>query len=348
VSVASSLKRAAAWGLHRSRALALQSALNQRGLAIVLMYHRVNDDADPFFPAMPSAIFEAQIDFLCQSYRICSLEDAVEWLRAGASGPPRVVLTFDDGYPDTHDVAFPVLSRRGLPATLFLSTAPVETARPLWLDRLRALLKRTRVERLHSPRLGLGPWPLSSQEERLQALGRLRAHLKLKGSCEVEDTVAEVHAQLGGDEIELPRTLTWSQVATMSKEGVSLGGHTHRHYIMSRLTDEEARCEAGTSIDLIRSRVGVPVTTFAYPNGGPEDYTPATRALLAEMGMTCVCTTVFGFAGPEDDPLDLPRLHTTADSLGLFACRVAGLNRAFRTEPLPLPPSILAAERQAR
>jgi peptidoglycan/xylan/chitin deacetylase (PgdA/CDA1 family) len=349
VSFASSFKRAAAWGLLRSRALALHAAFNQRGRAILLMYHRVNDEADPFFPSMPRTVFEEQLDFLQRSYHVTGLEEAVSWLRGGAQGPPRVVLTFDDGYSDTYDVAFPALRRRRLPATLFLSTAPLETGSPLWLDRLRALMKLTPAEVFHSPRLGLGPWPLASVTDRLEALWRLRSYLKPLGAAAVEDTMTELEERLGAETVTagIPRTLTWAQVQTMLKEGVSLGAHTHRHYIMSRLTAEEARTEVATSIDLIRRRVGVTVTAFAYPNGASEDYTPGTRALLAELGMTCVCTTIFGFAGPNDDPLELPRLHTTADTLGLFACRVAGLNGFLRDAPMPMPPSLSAAERQA-
>jgi len=349
VSFASSVKRAAAWGLFRSRALALHSTFNQRGRAIVLMYHRVNDEADPFFPSMPRAVFEQQLDFLQRNYHVSSLEETVSWLRSGAPGPPRVVLTFDDGYPDTYEVAFPALRQRRLPATLFLSTAPLETGESLWLDRLRALVKLTPAEVFHSARLGLGPWPLVSMSDRLLALRHLGAHLKDKGAAGIDDTLGELEERLGAEAVTAgrPRTLTWAQVETMAKDGISLGGHTHRHYIMSRLAAEEARTEAATSIDLIRLRVGVPVTSFAYPNGAPGDYTLGTRALMAELGMTCVCTTVFGFAGPGDDLLELPRLHTTAETLGLFACRVAGLNGPFLGSPPPAP-TFSALERQVR
>jgi peptidoglycan/xylan/chitin deacetylase (PgdA/CDA1 family) len=86
----------------------------------VLIYHRVGagtpDEMD-----VETARFGAQLDLLGRT-RVLSLDGALDELEAD-DDRPKVVLTFDDGFADVHDVAFPLLAERGLPFTLYLATA---------------------------------------------------------------------------------------------------------------------------------------------------------------------------------------------------------------------------------
>jgi peptidoglycan/xylan/chitin deacetylase (PgdA/CDA1 family) len=315
----------------------------QRGRGAILMYHRVNDANDPFFPALPSRVFEQQVDFVRRAYRVEPLEDVVRWLRAGAPGRPRVAVTIDDGYPDTFDVAFPVLRRMGVPATLFLSTGPVETGVPLWLDHLRALLKGTAVKTVACRTLGLAESRLETALDRLATVKRVRAILKQVGQKALDDAIAELAERLDPDRsIAPPSCLTWARVKEMAAGGIQIGAHTHKHYVLSRLDRSEAREEIRRSVRLIEENVGTTVTTFAYPNGGAQDYTPVTKALLAEMGLLAACSTRHGFARPGSDPFDLPRLETSERWLPLFACHMAGITRKqteiFHSGALPPDP----------
>jgi peptidoglycan/xylan/chitin deacetylase (PgdA/CDA1 family) len=321
------LKRGAAWGLERAGLPRLMRSF-QRGRGAILMYHRVNDAGDPFFPALPSMVFEEQVDFVRRAYRVEPLEDVVRWLRAGAPGRPRVAVTIDDGYQDTFDVAFPLLRRMGVPATLFLSTGPVDAGAPLWLDHLRALFKGTPVKAFACRTLGLAEARIETASDRLAAMKRLRAILKQVGRKTVDEAIAELAERLDPERsITLPTSLTWAQVKEMAAGGIQIGAHTHKHYVLSRLDRTEAREEIGRSVRLIEEKLGTTVSTFAYPNGAASDYTPVTKALLAEMGLLAACSTRYGFARPGGDPFELPRLETSERWLPLFACHMAGITR---------------------
>jgi len=321
------LKRGAAWSLEKAGIPRLMRRL-QHGRGAILMYHRVNDANDPFFPALPSKVFEQQVDFLRRAYRVEPLDDVIRWLRSGAPGPARVALTVDDGYQDTFDVVFPLLRQKGVPATLFLSTAPVETGAPLWLDHLRALFKGTTAKAFACRTLGFAESPLETASDRLRALKRVRTLLKQAGRRTVDDAMGELASQLdAGGSITLPTCLTWAQVGEMARGGIRIGAHTHRHYMLSRLDRDEARAEIAQSVRLIEEKLGTAVRTFAYPNGEASDYTPVTKALLAEMGLLAACSTRYGFARPGGDPFDLPRLETSERWLPLFACHMAGITR---------------------
>lgn len=88
----------------------------------ILMYHAISDDLDrggqPYLRTVTSpGAFARQMRHLADAgYRGGRLDD-------GAADPRSVAVTFDDGYADFHEAAFPVLAALGYTATVFLSTA---------------------------------------------------------------------------------------------------------------------------------------------------------------------------------------------------------------------------------
>ncbi|HXB57681.1 MAG TPA: polysaccharide deacetylase family protein [Vicinamibacteria bacterium] len=326
---AAPIKRTVAWSLLRSGALRLHRSHFEKGRAILLAYHRVNDERDPFFPSLPRSDFAAQVDYIASRYRVEPLDAVVAWLADGAPGPSRVAITIDDGYPDTFEVVLPILEGRGLPATLFLATGPPETGEPLWIDRIRWVLKHARATVLDVPALGLPSSGLGRPSARLELLARLLRQLKALGPKDVEDAVATLEAALQPQGPPL-RLLRWPEVRRMTEGGISLAGHTHRHYMLSRLDEGKQEDEITTCLRLIEERAGRQVTSFAYPNGDPEDYDGRTIAILRRLGLRCAVTCRRGLARPGQDPFQLPRLYTNEPSLALFAARLAGLGQEER------------------
>jgi len=97
--------------------------MGPRRVIPILMYHSISGDKSSTLNVSPEN-FERQMAFLKdQGYSVISLEEAVESIKKGRRFiPGTVVLTFDDGYRDNFLNAFPVVSRYGMPATIFLIT----------------------------------------------------------------------------------------------------------------------------------------------------------------------------------------------------------------------------------
>jgi peptidoglycan/xylan/chitin deacetylase (PgdA/CDA1 family) len=286
----------------------------------------VNDEEDPFFPALSRRVFVAQLDYVAARYRVEPLDAVIRWLAEGAEGPPRVSITIDDGHPDTFEVVLPELERRSLPATLFLSTGPPETGEPLWIDRTRWILKHARTPVLDDPSLGLPPSPLGGPAQRLGVLERLLRHLKAQGPGVVDRAVCSLEKALMPQGPPL-RVLGWDEVRRMAAGPITLGGHTHRHYMLSRLDDCSQEDEVATSVRLIQERTGHRVSSFAYPNGEPADYDERAIAVLKRHGLRCAVTCRRGLARPGQDFFQLPRLYTSEPSLALFSARLAGFGQ---------------------
>jgi peptidoglycan/xylan/chitin deacetylase (PgdA/CDA1 family) len=86
----------------------------------ILCYHRFG--ARPSQLAVTPAAFEAQMDYLARNgYHVIPLSSLVGFLERGEPVPRKsVVLTIDDGYRSTYEVAFPILRKYGFQATVFL------------------------------------------------------------------------------------------------------------------------------------------------------------------------------------------------------------------------------------
>ncbi|MBI4003617.1 MAG: polysaccharide deacetylase family protein [Candidatus Omnitrophica bacterium] len=93
----------------------------------ILAYHRVGEFKGDHVPTVSTRTFERHLTFLARGrYRVVGLEEVIASLARGQRPARRsVAITFDDGYAETHEVAWPLLKRFGFPATVFVAPAEV-------------------------------------------------------------------------------------------------------------------------------------------------------------------------------------------------------------------------------
>jgi peptidoglycan/xylan/chitin deacetylase (PgdA/CDA1 family) len=95
----------------------------------ILYYHSISNL--PVRSSVAPEAFTAQMEYLrAHGYQVLSLAEAVHYLTAHTPFSEKsVVLTFDDGFSDNYEHAFPVLERLQLPATIFLAASYVGSER---------------------------------------------------------------------------------------------------------------------------------------------------------------------------------------------------------------------------
>jgi len=327
-AVTDSLLRLAAGGLHLaglSAPISLAAGYARTAPTFpILSYHRVNRDGDPFFPALPTEVFERHMAFVARAYLVLPVEELVDRMRRGALPRNALAITFDDGYRDNLTHAAPILARHGLPATVFVVTGAIGSGEPLWFDRLALAFKQSRAA------AWTAPWgetvALESVAQRLAALAKTLTQFKRVTNAERRRRVDEVMAGLGvADERPLKNLmLSWDDVHALMGLGVTIGAHTVNHPILSQLDAEEVRAEVEGSWSAIRTSCGRPPRAFAYPNGGPKDYSEAVIARVRETGFTCAVTTRFGVNTAATPPYELRRGGPWEHHLPTFALKLAG------------------------
>jgi peptidoglycan/xylan/chitin deacetylase (PgdA/CDA1 family)/CelD/BcsL family acetyltransferase involved in cellulose biosynthesis len=301
----------------------LSLARRTQPAARILYYHRVNDDNDPFFPAIPTALFEREMRYLAKHYKVLSLSGLRRHLESGA---PETVLaiTFDDGYQDNYHNAFPILRRYKLPATIFLTTEPIESREPLWFERLALALKNTPRDcldlELDIPRRF---W-LRTEQERLDANGRLGQLFRTMPDAEMRRRLVEVFGLLDpqNDGERREKMLTWDQVREMKSHGIEFGGHTVTHPFLSRVTPEQAVREVTECKKRIEAELQAPVKYFAYPNGREEDFRSWNTQLLRNAGYQAALTTIWGVNYSSTDPMQFHRGQPWEEDAAMFAYKL--------------------------
>ena len=113
----------------------------RQGKVPILMYHYISESPDPddtirLDLSVPPDMFEQQMAWLDDNgWTTITFYDFVEWLAEGVELPEKpIILTFDDGYRDNYENAFPVLEKYGQVGTFFVLTAPPEQGHPVYMS----------------------------------------------------------------------------------------------------------------------------------------------------------------------------------------------------------------------
>jgi peptidoglycan/xylan/chitin deacetylase (PgdA/CDA1 family) len=158
-----------------------QMLLGTRGTRIpILMYHAVQEqssDPRPYFETSVSPrVFAEQVRQLhTQGFRAVGLQQAVRALEADERDEKLVVITFDDGFRDFYESAFPILSECGFTATVFLITGCMDD--PAAQFKEKKCLTWSQVRELHSAGISFGSHTATHPQLKLVEMSRVEEEL---------------------------------------------------------------------------------------------------------------------------------------------------------------------------
>ncbi len=292
----------------------------------ILIFHRVLAQPDPLFPAEVDARrFDDICRWVSRWFNVLPLSTAAQQLRDQRLPARPLVITFDDGYADNHDIALPILQRHGLTASFFVATGFLNGGR-MWNDTLIEAIRCTRAPSWNLEGLGLeglGQLPLNTVADKRAAINKVIGACKYLPAAERLRAVTEV-ARVAAAALPDDLMMRNDQVVQLHRAGMEVGGHTVHHPILARLPLEEARQEMVAGKQALEAMLQSPVTTFAYPNGRPgRDYQPEHVTLAKEAGFTTAVSTFQGAAAANSDILQLPRFTPWDQAPWAFALRMA-------------------------
>ena len=252
------------------------------------------DEPNGFYPETSTVHFEKQIVHLAKNYKIISLDEIVKRVIKKRSLRRCIAITFDDGFRDNYENAYPILKRYNVPATIFLTTGYIENRTAPWFIKLRYIFMKTEQTHFELSHKGTTiSCPMRTRNEKFAASGKAMTYLK---NCPDEERLPLLDRLC--EELELNECqgldnlmLTWDQIKEMARHGISFGAHTVNHPILSRISIEMAKKEIQESKRTIEAIIGKPVTIFAYPFGKKSQYTPQIFPILQELQFKCAVTT---------------------------------------------------------
>ena len=294
------------------------------GMGAILTFHRVLPAHDePFQPHRGLEITPAFLDAVLSSLRqadvdIVSMDEA--WRRLnGVPGERRfVAVTFDDGYRDTLEHAWPILKRHNVPVTLFVASAFAEGTGVLWWEVLgRAVAENSTIEAEIDGELRRFDCstPQAKDETYAALYGWLRA---MPHEAELEAATAVIAARYAIDVAAQCRDLCmgWEELAGLAADPlVTIGAHTVSHPFLAKCDTETVRAEMTESRFMIEQKLGVRPEHFSYPVGAPDAAGPREFAFAAELGYKTGVTTRAGviFADHAEHLTALPRISVNGE-----------------------------------
>jgi peptidoglycan/xylan/chitin deacetylase (PgdA/CDA1 family) len=290
----------------------------------VLTYHKINEpsrerNGDPSLISATPEAFDAQMRHVAARYRAVTAEQVADAMSGGRALPPRAVLiTFDDATRDFGEVAWPILRKHHLPATVFVPSAfPGRAEVAFWWDRLYRSINETTRQSVDLGAHGVVVIPPKGRRQSLvRNLQRLVKRLSHEHAMEV---VERVCVRLGGG-VAGGDTLSWAELRTLAADGVSVGAHTHSHPALTRMSELEAAGEIERSRTEIARALGSVPRSFAYPFG---DHNGTVANMVRQQGFDFAVTCLDGRNDPDVDPMRLRRINITRRTTQpLFAFRL--------------------------
>jgi peptidoglycan/xylan/chitin deacetylase (PgdA/CDA1 family) len=286
-----------------------------------LNYHRIGDGRHAIFDrglysATPED-FDKQVRWLKSNFDVIAPRD-IDYVVRVKRGR-HVLVTFDDGYTDNYEHAFPILKAHGVPAAFFIATGFIDHPKLPWWDEIAWMVRTSKKSSIEIHGF-TGPIPFDEPDREQAVRSLLRTYKKLPDgkTSELLDAVATATGtgRPTPDVIDL-RTfwMSWDMIREMHAAGMTIGGHTANHPVLARLSRDEQAQEIETCERRLKEELGVPMLTFAYPVGSPNAFNADSRACLRERGVHTAFSYYGGIRTLENwDDYDIRRLPIEQDT----------------------------------
>ena len=242
----------------------------------ILLFHRVSDTPDPYWPPLPKPAFQKILHFFAGKYNIRSIADLVSYSPDELTGSCFIV--FDDAYKDFLENAWPLLKQNKIPVTMFVPVESIETGKPIWITWLNICIDGAKVKQLT---MNTGErqieYDLSTQTAKINTAHLLLKWLKTLPYRENIYWLDQILKQTGqnANSMNIP-VMSWTEIHE-TKEQVDYQSHTMTHPMLGNIQEpEDLSYEMGEAKKIIINRTGMSTDFISYPIGS------YSKAVIAE------------------------------------------------------------------
>jgi peptidoglycan/xylan/chitin deacetylase (PgdA/CDA1 family) len=237
---------------------------------VILYYHIVNDEnvthIRHLYRHKNTKQFVNDLDFLLKNYSPTGLSDVIEWINGKNTLPQNCfLLTFDDGFREIYDIIAPILLKKGITATFFISSAFLDN-RELCYQHKASML----AEMIFN---GISPMSEKEIENILIKIGLSFSQL-CEGVLKVDyrqrkalDRIADVLLVDFQKFLKDKQPyLNFNQVKELIGQGFTIGAHSIDHPYYSILSIDEQLAQTIGSVSHLRDTFCLNYGAFAFPH----------------------------------------------------------------------------------
>jgi peptidoglycan/xylan/chitin deacetylase (PgdA/CDA1 family) len=303
------------------------------GAGVILTLHHVRPArADAFQPNRSLEVTPEFLDEVIDALRrqgleFVSLDEMHRRLCRGHLRDRFVCLTFDDGYRDNLEWAYPILRHHRVPFAVFVASDFADHRGHLWWRTLEQALSTNdhvtiAIEGMQRTFICRTP---AAKEATVQAIHRALGDLP--SEVAMRAVVDKFANRMGIDTAGqcAAACMDWDELASLAADPlVTIGAHTLSHPRIGKLALADARREMEASAARIETMIGIRPRHFAYPFGDAAAAGPREFALAAEIGFKTAVTTRPGVLSASDRErlTALPRISLNGNYQRLRHLRV--------------------------
>jgi peptidoglycan/xylan/chitin deacetylase (PgdA/CDA1 family) len=303
------------------------------GVGAILTLHHVRPPRPDRF--QPNRLLEVTPRFLAGVVKllkrsrvdVISLDEMHRRMLARDFGRRFVCLTFDDGYRDNLEYAYPILRDSGFPFAVYVPSSFPDRLGELWWLALEAVINKQK-------RIGLvidgenRSFDCATVAEKRALYDEVYWWLRARESeAELRDVVRDLAARYQVDIAAFCKDLcmSWQEIALLARDPlVTIGAHTVNHLMLAKLADKAVRAEMDLSRTVIEAALGARPAHLSYPYGDPGSAGPREFKIAAELGFATAVTTRPGvlFESHAAQLTALPRISLNGEYQQLRYVRV--------------------------
>jgi peptidoglycan/xylan/chitin deacetylase (PgdA/CDA1 family) len=317
------LLKAALTAMHYSGAGGLLAPLTG-GIGAIFMLHQVGPETPA--PFSPNRILKITPEFLAATlaqlreagFEFVSMDGVAQRLaNPDDIDRPFAAFTLDDAYIDNLEFAAPVFRHYGAPFTVYAPTDYIDGKGELWWIALELAIGA--VDRVACTIDGIAvDVPARTVAEKDLAFHTIYWRLRRTDETDARGIVNTLCAEAGVDVSKLCRRLVmdWEKLDAIAADPLAtIGGHTVRHFALSKLGTDKALWEMTEGIARLEARLGRKVRHFSYPFGDQDSAAEREFGLARDLGVVTAVTTRKGLVHRRhaNSLMALPRLSLNGD-----------------------------------
>jgi peptidoglycan/xylan/chitin deacetylase (PgdA/CDA1 family) len=277
------------------------------GAGVVLRFERVRPRRSARFqPLISHEITPKFLDRTIRAlkrwkYDIVSMDEGVRRAVTLASRRRFVCLTFDGGYKDVMTSAYPVLSRHGVPFTVYLPTAFPDGVGEAWWLALEAVIARESRLSLVMDRKELR-FDISETPEKYQLYEFLRSWMRSLAPSDLSAAIKDLCSRYSVDLAALTReaSMDWDDLTRLAVDPlVTFGSATVNYPVLSNLKNAAASREMTMGKAVAEAAFRRDVRHFAFPFGDRAAFQRQHVVMAAEAGFASAASATPGIVEAE-------------------------------------------------
>ena len=234
-------------------------------LVPILLFHRVSDETDQYWPPLPTKAFEKIVRFISDKYTVRPIKDLFEHTQHTLKGSCFIV--FDDAYRDFLENALPILREKNMPVTMFVPVESIDTGKPIWTTWLNICIDQSKAKRITTESDHPVVYEISDLSSKIRTAHALTVWLKSLPYDKFKSEFNKIMEQLG-DEIKNPvSVMSWTEIRA-TREAVDYQSHTMSHPMLGNIDRKDVLdYEIANSKKRIEQEIEERVTCISYPIG---------------------------------------------------------------------------------